>query len=399
MIAVVGGCYAERCASPTWNYIYGSAGRAAAAISSRCTVELYTLIGKDLKADFLFTMSSLDIEHRFVSQDHSITFEYLHPLSSPFVIQTEQPPEPGALPHIRNENILYFGMMEYTPIVHGERVVYDPQGAKSKLFSDTGSTAKELIYVLNEFELAEKTGNLALEDAGHALLRSEHAAAVVVKRGPLGAAVFLKGEPNHKIIPCYRARRVFKIGSGDLFAASFAYFWAIEGETIETAADLASRATCCYVETRDASIPTKEELLRDYSQEAPSYPGRIYLAAPFFCLEQRWLLEETKQLLELFGCAVFSPLHEVGTGRSNDEIATEDLRGLDECDAILALMNDNDPGTIFEIGYAIAKMKPVVVYAERNSARDLTMLDGTKCKIFPDYCTAIYNAVWESCSK
>lgn len=103
--------------------------------------------------------------------------------------------------------------------------------------------------------------------------------------------------------------------------------------------------------------------------------------------------------MEYFGCRVFSPLHEVGTNRPQEEIFVEDLRGLNGCTAIMALINDNDTGTIFEIGYGQAKMKRVVIYGERNSARDLMMLSGPGCLVFPDYCSAVYNAVWESGSQ
>jgi hypothetical protein len=397
MISVVGGCYAELCLVPSWNHIYGSAGRAAAAISCRCPVELHTLLSVEFEKDFLFSMALFDVTHRFVSQNCSISFEYLHPLASPTSFEDGERSPTGTLPHVRSENILSFGMIEYIPAVHGHRVIYDPQGS-STTFSQTGSTAKELVYVLNEFELKKITDTEDLREAGTFLLQRENAVAVVVKRGPLGVMIFVPGE-NVKIVPCYRARRVFKIGSGDIFAAAFAYFWMIGEETIEAAADLASRATACYVETQDAFIPEKEELLRDYADSVSPTPGRVYLAAPFFCLEQRWLLEETKSLLEHLGCSVFSPLHEVGTGKPNNVLASEDLVGLDDCDAILALMNDNDTGTIFEVGYAKANSKNVVAYAEKNNARDLTMLDGTACLVFPDYCSAIYNAVWESCQR
>ena len=65
-------------------------------------------------------------------------------------------PASGALKPVRSENILCFGMVEYIPTVHGtNKVVYDPQGSEPILFSATGSTAQELIYVLNEQELAK----------------------------------------------------------------------------------------------------------------------------------------------------------------------------------------------------------------------------------------------------
>lgn len=396
MIAVVGGCYAEICFLPSWNHIFGSAGRAAAAISFRTNaVELHTILSAQFQTDFLFSMAVYDVTHRFVTGECSVTFEYLHPLASPYLFVDGEKPGAGALPHVRSDNILVFGMVEYVPAVHGNRVVYDPQSNRPNLFSSTGSTANELVYVLNALELERITGVTDLHEAAAKVLSDEKAIAVVVKRGPLGAAVFTQGN-GVVFVPCYRARRVFKIGSGDIFAAAFAYFWQLEDESIESAADLASRAVACYAETQDATIPSKEDLLRDYNDPVEGRPGSVYLAAPFFSLEQRWILEETKTLLENFGCSVFSPFHVVGTGRSNVELAAEDLEGLRSCNTILALINDNDTGAIFEIGYGNAKQKKAVLYAERNTSRDLTMLDGTGCLIFPDYSSAVYNAVWES---
>jgi len=398
MIAVVGGCYAEVCLTPPWNHIYGSAGRAAAAISTRnATVELHTLLSEQFQADFLFAMSAYDVTHHFIKSNCSVTFEYLHPLSSPYRSVEGEPPSPGTLPHIRHENILLFGMVEYTPTVHGARVVYDPQSNQPKLFSTNGSTAKELIYVLNEIELERLTGLPGINDGAAKLLEDENLTAAIVKRGPLGATVFAKNS-QASFVPCYRARRVFKIGSGDIFAAAFSHFWQTENLNVLDAADLASRTVACYAETQDASIPSKEELLREYNDPVEGKPGSIYLAAPFFSLEQRWILEETKLLLENFGCRVFSPFHAVGTNRSNAELAQDDLEGLAGCDALLGLINDNDTGTIFELGYGVAQNKKVILYTERSSSRDLTMLEGSGCLIFPDYCSAIYNAVWESCT-
>jgi nucleoside 2-deoxyribosyltransferase len=92
---------------------------------------------------------------------------------------------------------------------------------------------------------------------------------------------------------------------------------------------------------------------------------------------------------------VFSPFHDVGFG--GQDVAKRDLVGLDECKAVFGIINGNDPGTIFELGYAVAKNKPVSVYAERSQPSDLTMLEGTGCKVFSDYTTAMYNAIWDCC--
>ena len=57
-----------------------------------------------------------------------------------------------------------------------------------------------------------------------------------------------------------------------------------------------------------------------------------------------------------------------------------------------------DPGTVFEIGYARAKGKPVVVYCETPSGETHKMLEGTDCLIVADYVSAVYRTVWTACA-
>ncbi len=71
-------------------------------------------------------------------------------------------------------------------------------------------------------------------------------------------------------------------------------------------------------------------------------------------------------------------------------------KGLNDSDCIFAILNDFDSGTIFEIGYAIAKKKKVIVFVENFSKEDLTMIEGSGCLIFSDIASAIYNLVWTS---
>ena len=41
------------------------------------------------------------------------------------------------------------------------------------------------------------------------------------------------------------------------------------------------------------------------------------------------------------------------------DVAPLDLKGLDDCDRVLAILPGGDPGTIFEVGYAVCKKLPV----------------------------------------
>jgi nucleoside 2-deoxyribosyltransferase len=61
---------------------------------------------------------------------------------------------------------------------------------------------------------------------------------------------------------------------------------------------------------------------------------------------------------------------------------------------MFAVLDGLDPGTIFEIGYARALGKKVIVLIEDPGQHDLTMLIGTDCEITGDFTTAVYKASW-----
>lgn len=90
----------------------------------------------------------------------------------------------------------------------------------------------------------------------------------------------------------------------------------------------------------------------------------------------------------------FSPIHEVGEGDMYD-VAQADLKGLEDSDVILAILDGLDCGTVFEIGYARALKKPVVVIAEHVDSRHLTMICGSDCDVTDDFTAGIYNAGWK----
>lgn len=121
--------------------------------------------------------------------------------------------------------------------------------------------------------------------------------------------------------------------------------------------------------------------------------GQIYLAGPFFTFSQKWLINEFYESLQNCQANVFYPLKDVGIGEPN-EVVSPDLKGLNDSDVLLAILDLNDVGTIFEIGYALAKDKKVVVYAPNSKTRDLTMMIGSHCEIEEDFTTAIYKACW-----
>jgi nucleoside 2-deoxyribosyltransferase len=90
---------------------------------------------------------------------------------------------------------------------------------------------------------------------------------------------------------------------------------------------------------------------------------------------------------------VFSPYHDVGIGAAED-VVPQDIEALDECQAVLAIVDGADAGTLFEVGYARAKGIRVIAIAENESAEPLKMLRGTGCEVHSDLTTAVYRAAW-----
>ena len=391
MIAVVGGVYHERCITPDWHQLYGSGGRAAAALSGFTQVKLHSYLGGVDLRSLRALAAATGFEFATTEIPETVGFLYFHPLSVPFISPTTIRSGPDLA--VEAETVLRFGMLEGDAVVRGSRVVYDPQSANApKSFRANGSTADSLAIVLNRRELELLVGDPNPETAAAALLIAERADTVVVKSGSRGALV-VQADGLITQVPAYQTDFVFSIGSGDIFAAAFAAYWGLDGLSATVAADLSSRVVARYCESRSAAIPSAEEAKAWPIAPATFRTGRVYLAGPFFSMGERWLVEEARAALLGFGLEVFSPLHDVGTGPAED-VAPKDLAGLDLCDRMLALADGADTGTIFEIGYARAKGIPVIVFATTLSTEALKMIAGSDCVIVDDFCTAIYRTGW-----
>jgi len=119
---------------------------------------------------------------------------------------------------------------------------------------------------------------------------------------------------------------------------------------------------------------------------------KIYFAHPCFTEEQS---EFKKQFLEKISAALTQ------NGLSNDiyiidpfentlnvegdietklimaeSIKIECIGLLEECDILIALVDDNDTGTAFEAGYAHAVNKPVILISKYNCSKANAMLIG-----------------------
>lgn len=402
-IDIVGGVYHEYCVHPGFRDFYGSAGRAASAISKlKTSVNLHTY------ADNLIRSG---IEERAAFEDFlvcirniktSISFVYEHGLSEPKIYGVPEKKLPAL--NIVASKVIRFGMLEATAIIDAEFAVFDPQNVASpEPFCQNGSKAKNLSLVLNRYEAAtlSQKPSFSTEEQANFLYKNKHADVIIIKQGPAGALICDHGRIS--TIPAYETTNVSKIGSGDVFVAHFAKAWMNDGLTAHEAADRASRATAYYCEKN--LFPT-QEALQKFSRPAVGlskkfingYRPKVYLAGPFFTLTQVWLIEQARNNLNDMGLKVFSPYHDVGHGSASD-VVKKDLEGIKQSDIVFAIGDGLDSGTVYEVGYARALGIPVIFYSENLSKEDVKMMEGSGCILCSDYVTSIYKTLWLASQK
>ncbi|EKN3402644.1 nucleoside 2-deoxyribosyltransferase [Yersinia enterocolitica] len=398
-ITVTGGVYHEYCLHPGYKNLYGSAGRAASALSHlNVPVILHTYADESAELMLRERAYFENFDVCTVKTERSVFFHYDQGLAEPKIYGIPDAPLPTH--NISAENVLRYGMLEGTAVVDAEYAVYDPQNVSTpESFHANGSRAKHLALVLNRYEASTLCGgrrDLSAADLAAELYRQGHAQVIIIKQGPAGALVCENGTIS--TVPAYETDKVFKIGSGDAFAAYFAHAWMIEKISAHEAANKASRATAYYCENNQFPSP---QLLAAY-HPAPVIPSEnflrgerpsVYLAGPFFSLAQLWLIEQARRNLTDMGLKVFSPYHDVGHG-SADDVVEKDLDGIRNAGVVFAVGDGLDAGTLYEVGFARAMDIPVIFYSENESEEDKKMMSGSGCILCNDYVTAIYKTLW-----
>jgi nucleoside 2-deoxyribosyltransferase len=101
---------------------------------------------------------------------------------------------------------------------------------------------------------------------------------------------------------------------------------------------------------------------------------KIYFAAPLFSISERAYNLNCATVLEDEGYEVFLPQRdagELGVNGYASDIYYKDITGLDGANAVVAVLNHRalDEGTVYEIGYAHAKGKPVIILCDSERYR------------------------------
>jgi len=206
-LAVAGGVYRERCATPYWDEVFGSGGRAASSLAqANIPVELHAYSDAMTKESMTARAALEGFQFRPTDIEQSVTFDYLHGLDTPRISAHEKAP---AI-EVSAAHVVRFGMLEGDVIVRAEKAVYDPQSVRCpEFFAANGSHATALALVLNRSEAINLTGlpNASVPELARAL-RAREAQVVVIKMGAWGA--FVSEGKKHEQIPAYLSSKVWR---------------------------------------------------------------------------------------------------------------------------------------------------------------------------------------------
>lgn len=373
---IVGGFYRELCHLPEWDATMGSGARAALTAAALSPGTEFTTYAAASESMAVAALERHGITATVATRPSPIVFAYFHPLSSPHV-------EPGREELITQPSlqvtanaVLRFGFLEGDAVVKARRAVYDPQTWRNpKPFSANGSSADELALVMNELEISSATGIEDIDQAAHHLIQTQKAEVVVVKQGPYGAKVYDASDSSTHV-PAYRSARVFKIGTGDVFSAVFAHYWAQMRMSAHEAADLASRAVSLYCETRAFKFDHAALAARQ-----PVYATRgatACIEAGIDAIGQRYVLEEARFALRELGVNAICPNLELAIPTGNYE-------------AMLVIDDALPPESASRIAEHAARGTSVIVLKER-AERDKPWPTDTLTT--PDFTTAVYFTAW-----
>lgn len=244
-------------------------------------------------------------------------------------------------------------------------------------------------------------------------LRGLSPQAILLKENRGGSRVFDLRTDSVDEVPAILGETVNSVGVGDVYSAVFV---SQLGAGVFDAAWKAARAATCYAHTtypddfkRDVrrSLALSVDQMRGLGGTVLPWHARpdfqIYFAAPDFSYVDRKHIEEAlgafayhnfrlrRPILENGELSPQSMMHEMRAAYLGD------LSLLKECDIVFALPLERDPGTLVEIGLALAVRKPVITYDPfKENANTMVMAGST---VYSDKLDTCLNGLFEAMSK
>lgn len=252
---------------------------------------------------------------------------------------------------------------------NGKVVFLDPKPNKESI-----ADAKEIlnyvdVLLVNEEELMLLSSEDSIQK-GIEVMLGEGPEYIIVKRGIKGC-IIAKDNEEPIIIPSYKSQAVCTLGSGDVFGGALVATF-LRTNDMKYSVRFASCMAACFIESLEAEqIPNKRAIEVYMDKKETIYYNSlkdttVYLAGPFFSKQELDWVNYVHESIEGCGLKVLSPYKENGiideklSLEGRRDIFHSDLDLILEADLVVALLDSNDPGTNFEIGYAYSNKKTII---------------------------------------
>lgn len=124
----------------------------------------------------------------------------------------------------------------------------------------------------------------------------------------------------------------------------------------------------------------------------------VYIAAPDFDYVDRSVINSVADALKYHNLRPRLPVRENGQAQPEDSIEKKtalfagDMALLDECQLLVAVILDSDPGTLIELGLAAGMGKPTIVYDPHGLASNVMLLclPNAVCKTLDELMSAVF---------
>ena len=213
-------------------------------------------------------------------------------------------------------------------------------------------------------------------------------------------------------VPAHVRPVVHSVGVGDCFDAAFCVLRHTQDDRTALAyasAIAADYASTTYPETFKAAVaatlavPPSEivELAGVVAAWERRREHPIYVAAPDFDWVDRRPVDQLAEALSYHGFVARLPVRENGqlgvdaTSADRQRVAEADLRVLSECSLLVAVLLFDDPGTLVEVGLALERGLPVIVYDPYRRAANpmLTQLPTRVATTLDETIAAVFEVV------
>jgi nucleoside 2-deoxyribosyltransferase/sugar/nucleoside kinase (ribokinase family) len=236
---------------------------------------------------------------------------------------------------------------------------------------------------------------------------------VVLKENRGGSRVFDLHNDRIEEIPALLDETVNSVGVGDVYSAVFVSM--LDTDAFD-AGWKAARAATCYAQTtypddfkRDVrrSLALSLDQMRELGGTTLPWHQRsefqIYFAAPDFSYVERTHIDQTLEALDYHNFCTRRPIQENGELPSQSPshlmrtAYLSDCALLHECSLVFALPLGRDPGTLVEVGLAIALEKPVITYDPLHENTNTMVVQGSD--VYSDKLDTCLNGVFEAMSE